>query len=90
MRVLSRAGALTLLAVLGILLVFFWPAASGPYSVTNGPATAFRALEAAHALFAAMSAALLVAAMLCVLRLESLPRNVVVVNYDPELFTFRC
>ena len=90
MRVLSRAGALTLLAVLGILLVFFCPAASGPYRVTNGPATAFRALTAAHALFAAMSAALLIAAMQCVLRLESLTRTIVAVNYDPELLTLRC
>jgi hypothetical protein len=90
MRVLSRAGALTLLAVLGILLVFFCPAASGPYSVTNGPATAFRALAVAHALFAAISAALLVVAMRCVLHLESQTRIIISVNYDPELFTFRC
>ena len=61
MRMLSRVGALALLAVLGILLVFFFPATSGPFSVTNGPATAFRALDAARGLFAAMSAALLVA-----------------------------
>jgi hypothetical protein len=90
MRVLSRVGALTLLAVLGILLVFFCPAASGPFSVTHGPATAFRALEAARGLFFAMSAALLVVAMRCVLHLESLMLPIVSPNYDPELFAFRC
>jgi len=87
---LSRVGALTLLAMLGVLLVFFCPASSGPFSVTNGPATAFRALAAAHALFAAMSAALLVASIRCVLRLESLARATVEASYDPELFTLRC
>ncbi len=66
MRMLSRVGALALLAMFGILLVFFCPAASGPFSVTNGPATAFRALDAARGVFAAMSAALLVAALRCV------------------------
>jgi hypothetical protein len=76
--------------MLGIFLVFFCPAASGPYSVTNGPATAFRALEAAQALFAGMSASLLVGAILCILRMESLPLSIAAVSYDPELFTFRC
>lgn len=90
MRMFSRVSALTLLAMLGILLVFFCPASSGPFSVTNGPATAFRALAAAHALFASMSAALLVASMRCVLRLESLARATVEENYDPELFALRC
>jgi hypothetical protein len=90
MRIQSRVGALTLLAMLGILLVFFCPASSGPFSVTNGPATAFRALAAAHALFAAISAALLMAALRCVLRVESLASAVVQVSYDPELFTLRC
>lgn len=90
MKVLSRGGALTVLAVLGILLVFFCPARTGPYSVTNGPATVFRALEAADAVFVAMSTALLVAFMQCYFRLESLTRNITAVNYDPEIFTLRC
>jgi hypothetical protein len=90
MRMFSRVSALTLLAMLGILLVFFCPASSGPFSVTNGPATAFRALAAAHALFASISAALLVASMRCVLRLESLARATVEESYDPELFALRC
>ena len=90
MRMFSRVSALTLLAMLGILLVFFCPASSGPFSVTNGPATAFRALAAAQALFAAISAALLMAALRCVLRVECLARAIVRVSYDPELFALRC
>lgn len=91
MRMVSRTGALALMAVLGILLVFFFPAPSGPFSVTNGPATAFRALEAARGLFAAMSAALLVAtALRCILHMESMTQTTVRVSYDPELFALRC
>jgi hypothetical protein len=91
MRMVSRTGALALMAVLGILLVFFFPAASGPFSVTHGPATAFRALKAARGLFAAMSAALLIAAALrCVLHLESMARLAVHASYAPELFALRC
>lgn len=90
MRMLSRVGALALLAMFGILLIFFCPAASGPFSVTNGPATAFRALDAARGVFAAMSAALLVAALQCVYRLESLSQTAVPAGYDLELFALRC
>jgi hypothetical protein len=90
MRMFSRVSALTLLAMLGILLVFFCPASSGPFSVTNGPATAFRALAAAHALFAAISGVLLMATLQCVLRVESFTRAVAHVSYDPELFALRC
>jgi hypothetical protein len=90
MRMFSRVSALTLLAMLGILLVFFCPASSGPFSVTNGPATAFRALAASQALFAAISAALLMATLRCVLRVESLACAMVQVSYDPELFALRC
>jgi hypothetical protein len=90
MKMFSRVSALTLLAMLGILLVFFCPASSGPFSVTHGPATAFRALAAAQALFAAIHAALLMAALRCVLRGESLASDIVQVSYDPELFALRC
>jgi hypothetical protein len=86
----SRIGALALLAMLGILLVFFFPATTGPFSVTNGPATAFRALDAARGVFAAMCAALLVAALQCVCRLEFLAQTAVLVSYDLELFALRC
>jgi phosphoglycerol transferase MdoB-like AlkP superfamily enzyme len=87
----SRTGALALMAVLGILLVFFFPAPSGPFSVTNGPATAFRALEAARGLFAAMSAALLVAtALRCIVHMESMTQATVRASYDPEFFALRC
>jgi hypothetical protein len=72
MRMLSRTGVIVLLALLGIFLVFFFPASCGPFSVTNGPATAFRALAAARGLFAAISTAILVAMVLrCVLFLRS-------------------
>jgi hypothetical protein len=90
MRMVSRVAALALLAMLGVLLVFFCPASSGPFSVTNGPATAFRALAAARGLFAAMSAALLVASLQCVLRLECLAQTIDAVNYDTEVMAFRC
>ena len=91
MRLVSRTGALALMAVLGILLVFFFPAASGPFSVTNGPATAFRALDAARGLFAAMTAALLVATVLrCILRLEVMARIPVPVSCGSELYALRC
>ncbi len=91
MRVVSRTGALAFMAMLGILLVFFFPAPCGPFSVTNGPATAFRALAAARGLFAAISAALLVStALRCVLYLDFVTRTVVRVSGDPELFALRC
>ena len=90
MRVVSRVGAVALLAIFGILLVFFFPASCGPFSVTNGPATAFRALEVARGLFASMSAALLVVALQCIFRLEFAVQIAVPVNYDPELFALRC
>jgi hypothetical protein len=90
MRMFSRVSALTLLAMLGILLVFFCPASSGPFSVTNGPATAFRALAAAQALFAAISAALLVTALRCVLHLETMTQVTVPASYGAELFALRC
>jgi len=38
---------LVVLAVLGILMVFLFPALQGPYSVVHGPATAFQAARAA-------------------------------------------
>lgn len=85
-----RVSTLTLLAMIGILLVFFCPASSGPFSVTNGPATAFRALAAAQALFAAISAALMMATMRGVLHVESLASDIVQVSYDSELFSRRC
>ncbi len=91
MRMVSRTGAFALMAMLGILLVFFFPAPSGPFSVTNGPATAFRALAAARGLFAAMSAALLVAAVRrCVLYLRFTMGTAVQMNYDPALLALRC
>lgn len=45
------------MAVVGILCVFFHPAALGPFAATQGPATAFRALVAASLVFAAIRSA---------------------------------
>jgi hypothetical protein len=53
--------ALAVLASLGVLLVFLVPASCGPFSATQGPATAFRALVSAHAAIAAIGAVLLLA-----------------------------
>lgn len=43
---MSRIGTIALLAILGTILVFLFPAACGPFTATNGPATAFRAAAA--------------------------------------------
>lgn len=90
MRMLSRNGLLALLAVFGILLVFFFPASCGPFSVTNGPATAFRALELARGVFAAMSVLLLVLLLQCNCREELQVRIVVNTVDDPALLNLRC
>lgn len=90
MRRLSRVSALTLLAVVAVLLVFFCPAAAGPFSVTHGPATAFRALDAARGVFASISAALLVIALQCVCHLEFLAQVAVPVSSESEIFALRC
>lgn len=90
MRIFSRTTVLALMAMLGIFLVFFFPATCGPFSVTNGPATAFRALQAARGLFAAMSAALLVAILQCILYLQFIMQGARPVNCDPALVALRC
>jgi hypothetical protein len=44
----SRTGCeLTVVLVLTILTIFFFPSAPGPYSIVHGPATAFRAARSA-------------------------------------------
>ena len=44
----SRTGCeLTVVLVLTILTIFFFPSVQGPYSVVHGPATAFRAARSA-------------------------------------------
>jgi len=89
MRILPRA--LTVLAMLGILLVFFFPAPCGPYSVTHGPATAFRAHASAQGLLAAMSTAFLMVAVLqCIFYLECLTAALFQMNYGPQISTLRC
>jgi hypothetical protein len=55
----SRETKFAILAIFGILAVFMFHAASGPFSVVHGPATAFRALRNAGLLmFAIMAFAL--------------------------------
>jgi hypothetical protein len=78
------------MAILGILLVFFFPASSGPFSVTNGPATAFRALAAAQGLFAAMGALFVAFTLRSVLDLQSTTQTVEQMNCDPALLALRC
>jgi hypothetical protein len=61
MNKLVRYSAFAIVAVVGVLLVFLFPAHAGALSVTHGPATAFRARAAARALFAAIATASLMA-----------------------------
>jgi hypothetical protein len=55
----SRETKFAILAIFGILAVFMFHAASGPFSVVHGPATAFRALRSAVAIMLLMVAAAL-------------------------------
>lgn len=52
----SELNSLALVAILGVVCVFFFPAPSGSFTATNGPATAFRALLNAVSVFCAMCA----------------------------------
>jgi hypothetical protein len=55
----SRETKFAILAILGILVIFMFHAASGPFSVVHGPATALRALRnAGLIMFAIMAFAL--------------------------------
>ncbi|MGC2195580.1 MAG: hypothetical protein WA628_12955 [Terriglobales bacterium] len=45
---------LTVLAILSVLTIFFFPSIQGPYSVMHGPATAFQAARAAARLRSAI------------------------------------
>ena len=87
---LSKNSRIALLAVTGVLLVFFFPATCGPFSATNGPATAFRALAAVCCLFAAIGAALLVASMLRFELVRRSNRTDDHIDYNPALFALRC
>jgi hypothetical protein len=58
---MSRIGTIALLAMVGTLFVLFFPAACGPFTVTNGPATAFRAVAAVQALLMLLCSSLLIA-----------------------------
>jgi hypothetical protein len=58
---MSRIGTIALLAILGTVLVFLFPAAYGPFTATNGPATAFRAASAIQALLMLLFSSVLIA-----------------------------
>jgi hypothetical protein len=45
MRVRKLRRGLALLAVLGTVMLFLFPVASGPYPATQGPVTALRAMK---------------------------------------------
>ena len=45
MSVRQLGHGLAMLAIIGTLAILLFPAASGPYSVTHGPVTAFRAVR---------------------------------------------
>ena len=87
----SRIGTVALLAIVGTLFVFLFPAACGPFTATNGPATAFRAAAALQMLLALLCSSSLVA-------LLQLPTATVVVDpiapnrgsHDLALFSLRC
>jgi hypothetical protein len=50
----SRETKFAILAIFGVLAVFMFHAASGPFSIVHGPATAFRALRNAVLIMFAM------------------------------------
>jgi len=56
----SRIGTIALLAMLGTLFVLLFPAAHGPFTATQGPATAFRAAAAVRALLVMLGISLLI------------------------------
>ena len=58
---MSRIGTIALLAILGTILVFLFPAACGPFTATNGPATALRAAAAVQSLLMLLCSSVLIA-----------------------------
>ena len=88
--ILSRKFAFALLAMLGVLLVFFFPVRFGPLSVTHGPATVFRALAAARGMFAAMRMALLMAFLCSASRLKYRAAFSGPIQGAPGSFALRC
>jgi hypothetical protein len=90
MRTWFRTSPIALLAILGVCLVFLFPAACGPFSVTHGPATAFRALAAACALFAAMASVALLAVLRCMFYLQRIARAAGPVHFLSSPLSLRC
>jgi hypothetical protein len=76
-EIMSRIGTTTLLAILGMIFVLLFPAGYGPFTVTHGPATAFRAAAAVKALLKLVCGSLIIAL---------LPRPALPVTVNPLPF----
>lgn len=88
---MSRISTIALLAILGTILVFLFPAACGPFTATNGPATALRAAAALQALLILLCSSRLLAliqlpAFSLTVEVGDLPRGV----RDLSPFCLRC
>jgi hypothetical protein len=90
MRLLARTSAFAFIALLGVFLVFFCPAARGPFSVPHSPVADFRAWTAASALFASMRSALLLGLMRCVALLQAVRMIAAQMQRASDSFALRC
>ena len=85
-----RKSATVLLAVVAILLIFFFPAHIGPFSVTHGPATAFRALRAARRIIASMATACLIGRLALGAWIVQATTVLAPRKSEPALLSLRC
>ncbi len=88
---MSRISTIAMLAIFGTILVFLFPAACGPFTATNGPATALRAAAAIQMLLMALYSSLFIA----LLRLPAFAVTVEPVSpcragHDLAPFSLRC
>lgn len=58
---MSRISTIALLAIFGTIFVFLFPVASGPFTATNGPATALRAAAAVQLILILLCSSLFIA-----------------------------
>ena len=63
---------LAVLAIVGTLAIFFFPAVTGPYPIVHGPVTALRAMRAWLLLLVALTLSLAVSLKLSVTRFAAL------------------
>lgn len=88
---MSRLGTVALLAMLGTVFVFLFPALCGPFTATHGPATALQADDAAQTLLMLLCSSLLIA----LLQLPAFPVTVETLppsrcGHDIAPFSLRC